>query len=197
VKLRLLMPSVLAVAAGAGCTQQQVTQAENAVASAAPGVVNAIATAAPKFAADALIVARVESDFVQIDPASALHVAVASHGGTLTLSGKVRSGAIEARFVSAAKSVDGVKSVSARLAVDGSLPNASRQIGDFALVAAVRANLAAQGGLNGVQVDVKASQGTVTLGGRVATRAIRDTLVAAAKKTAGVKTVVDALVVGT
>jgi hypothetical protein len=31
----------------------------------------------------------------------------------------------------------------------------------------------------------------------VATRAIRDTLVAAAKKTAGVKTVVDALVVGT
>jgi osmotically-inducible protein OsmY len=164
VNLRLVALPALAVAAGAGCTQQQVNQAQNALASAAPGVVNAIASAAPKLAGDAIIVAHVESDFLQIDPASALHVAVAAHGGAVTLSGKVRSAAIEERFVGAAKSVDGVKNVTARLAVDGSLPSAGRQMSDFALAAAVRANLTAQGGLNGVQVDVKASQGTVTLG---------------------------------
>jgi osmotically-inducible protein OsmY len=153
----------------------------------------ALASAAPGFAGDAAIVAQVEAKLVGLDAGSALHVAVGAHGGDVTLSGKVRSAQLASRFEQAASAVSGVHRVSAHLAVDPSLPNAGAQAGDLALEASVRANLAAQAGLNGLRVGVKARGGEVTLSGAVASEALHSTILTTAKKTSGVKNVVDRL----
>jgi hyperosmotically inducible protein len=174
----------VAVVLLAGCSEQQVNQSGNALASAAP-----------KLAGDGLVIAKIESKFVGIDPGSALHVAVASHDGAVKLTGKVKSDAVSQKFVAAAKDVEGVKNVDASLTVDASIPSAEQQVGDFSLMAAVRANLAGQAGVNALSVDVKAKNGVVTLAGKVKTAAIKSTLAAAAKSTSGVKSVVDQLTV--
>jgi len=173
-----------ALAAGmlTGCTQQRAEDAARSLASAAPG-----------FAGDAAIVAQVEAKLVTVDASSALHVAVASHGGDVTLSGKVRSSESAARFEEAAAGVSGVHHVAARLAVDASLPNVGEQASDLALEAAVRANLAAEAGLNGLSVGVSAHGGSVTLSGAVKSEALRSTILSTAKGTGGVKNVVDKL----
>jgi len=167
------------------CSEQQINNAGSAVESAAPVLFN-----------DAVVETRIESQFLQIDSASALHVAVATHGGNVNLSGKVRSAAFEQRFIASAKATSGVRSVSASLAVDPSLQGTVQQASDFGLVAAVRANLATQAGVNAVTIGVAASHGVVTLSGNVKTPALRSTLVATAQKTTGVKKVVDRLVLG-
>jgi osmotically-inducible protein OsmY len=174
-----------ALAAGlmlAGCTQQHAEDEARSLVSAAPG-----------FANDAEIVAQVEAKLVMLDPGSALHVAVSSHGGDVGLSGKVRSRESAARFEKAAAGISGVHHVNARLAVDASLPNAGAQAGDLALEAAVHANLAAAAGLNGLGVGVRARSGSVTLSGTVKTEALRSTILSTARETAGVKSVVDKL----
>jgi osmotically-inducible protein OsmY len=174
----------VALAALAGCSEQQVNQSGNALASAAP-----------KLASDGLVIAKIESKFVGIDSGSALHVAVASHDGAVKLTGKVKSEAVSQKFAAAAKEVEGVKSVDASLSVDPSIPTAEEQVGDFSLMASVRANLAGQAGVNALAVDVKAHAGVVTLSGKVKSAAIKSTLAAAAKETSGVKSVVDNLTV--
>jgi osmotically-inducible protein OsmY len=168
----------------AGCSEAQINHAGDAVASAAPQI-----------ASDGLLIAKVESRLVQIDPASALHVAVSSHDGAVKLSGKVKSSAISQKYAAAAKAISGVKSVDVALSIDSSIPNAQQQVGDFSLTTAVRANLAGQAGLNGLSIGVKAHDGVVTLSGHVKTAALKSTLAGAAKSTSGVKSVVDQLTV--
>jgi osmotically-inducible protein OsmY len=175
-----ILAGVLAVLAG--CTESQVNHAADGIASAAPALAN-----------DGLTIAKIEGRLVQIDPSSALHVAVTSNDGAVKLSGKVRSEAVSQKYVAAARAVGGVKNVTASLDVDPGLPNAKQQAGDFALMAAVRGNMAGQAGLNSLAVGVKAHAGTVTLTGKVKTAALRSTLAAAAKDTSGVKSVVDEL----
>jgi len=179
-----------------GCSEQQINNAGSAVESAAPKIAGEIESAAPGLFNDAVVETRIESQFLQIDAASALHVAVTTHAGQVKLSGKVRSTAFEQRFIAAAKGTSGVKGVSASLAVDPHLQGTVQQASDFGLVAAVRANLATQAGLNAVTIGVAASHGVVTLSGNIKTPALRSTLVATAQKTAGVKRVVDRLVLG-
>jgi osmotically-inducible protein OsmY len=174
--------ALLAAAALAGCSQQHAEDTARSLASAAPG-----------FASDAAIVAQVEAKLFSLDAGSALHVAVASHGGDVSLSGKVRSSESAARFERAASGISGVRHVNARLTVDSSLPNAGQQARDLGLEATVRANLAAQAGLNGLSVDVRARDGAVTLSGKVKSEALRSTILSTAKQTAGVKNVVDKL----
>jgi hyperosmotically inducible protein len=165
-----------------GCTQQQVETESRAIASAAPAAVN-----------DAALVAEVEARLVQSDASSALHVAVDVHHGDATLSGKVKSAAVAARFKQIAASTSGVKAVVARLTIDRALPSPGQQVRDFALATAVRASLADQAGVNGLDIGVASQSGTVTLSGTVKTAAIKSTLLAAAKSTEGVKRVVDRL----
>jgi len=166
----------------AGCTRQDINNAGTALASAAPAL-----------ASDGLIIAQIESKFVAIDGDSALHVAVASHGGNVRVSGRTKSAAIAERYYAAAKDVSGVKSVALALKPDATLPSTSKQVSDFALATAVRANLMGQAGLNAIGIDIKASGGVVTLRGRVKTAALRATLVDAAKTTKGVASVTDDL----
>jgi hyperosmotically inducible protein len=169
-----------------GCTAQQVDTATNTVASEAPA-----------FANDALIVAQVEGAFLSIDAGSALHTAVASHGGIVSLSGRVKSASVRQSFIERAKSTDNVKAVRSTLTVDPHLPSTQAQADDFAQVVAVEANLAGQAGINALSIHVDAHGGVVTLSGTVDTPALLATLLAAAKKTPGVHAVRDHLTLKT
>ena len=166
----------------AGCSNQQLDSAQNA-----------IATDAPKLANDGLIYAQIESKFVQIDASSALHVAVASHGGAVRLSGRVRSDDVEKKYVAAAGAVSGVTHVNATMTVDTKLPDAGKQADDFSLATAVRVAVTGQAGVNGIGLGIAARNGEITLSGNVPSAAVHTTVVAAAKKTRGVKSVVDRL----
>jgi osmotically-inducible protein OsmY len=165
-----------------GCSQQQMDKAQDAIASDAP-----------KLANDGLIFAQVESKLVAIDPNSALHVAVSAHDGDVRLSGRVKSGDVEKKYVQATTGISGVKHVNATMTVDPKLPSATKDADDFALAAAVRVKVAAQAGVNGFGLGITARGGTVTLSGRVPTSAIHETVVATAKGTQGVSAVVDHL----
>ncbi len=168
----------------AGCTQAQVENAGREVASAAPALAN-----------DGLVVAQIEAAFVRIDPDSALHVAVASHDGRVRLSGRARSAMSVAKFVAAAKGTAGVRDVTSTVVADPTVPSTKKAVVDFALAAAVRANLAAQAGVNALGIGIAASDGTIVLRGHAKTSALRATLIAAARATAGVHRVDDRLVV--
>jgi hyperosmotically inducible protein len=174
--------TVLCLLLASGCSQKEVDAAGSSLASAAP-----------EFANDALIVGQIEGAYVTIDPASALHVAVSSHDGVVSLTGKVRSAPIRDQFIAAAKKTKNVKRTDASLAVDPNLPSAKDQVADFALAAAVQANIAGQSGVNALGVHVVAHAGVVTLTGNVSTPALRSTIVAAAKGVAGVRRVADRL----
>ena len=167
-----------------GCSRGDIERAGQAVASAAPAL-----------ASDGLIVAQIETKLVAIDGDSALHVAVASHDGNVKLSGRTLSAAIAKRYVAAARGVEGVKNVNASLTADASMKRAATDVSDFALAATVRANLIGQAGVNGIDLDVRAASGAVTLRGKVRTEALRATLLDVAKHTRGVRSVVDALAV--
>jgi hyperosmotically inducible protein len=181
---------VVFVALLCGCTAQQVDTATNTVSSA-------VASEAPTLANDALIVAQIEGTFLTVDAGSALHTAVASHGGVVTLSGRVTSAAVREKFLSHAKSTTGVKAVESTLTVDPHLPTSRAQAADFAQVVAVEANLAGQAGLNALPIHVDAHAGVVTLSGTVKTAALRSTLLDAARKTLGVRAVKDHLALRT
>lgn len=142
---------------------------------------------------DAVIYASVEAKFAAIDANSALHVAVVVKNGAVRMSGKVRSESTLDRFVAAAKSVAGVKHVQAQLQADPHMQSAGQLAKDFGLVAAVKASVAAQAGVNALSVDVVADRGVVVLTGTVHSEAIRATAVSAAKATNGVRRVVDQL----
>lgn len=177
---RTLVAALLLVAAG--CSKSQVDRVQDQFASAAP-----------KLAGDGALYAQVESKLVSIDADSALHVAVSVHDGDVRLSGRVKSAQTQQRYRDAVRSISGVSNVDAALRVDPSLPSASKQARDFALAAAVRANLTAQAGINGVGLGIEAKDGVVTLDGHVKTDALHRTLVSAAKETSGVTAVVDRL----
>jgi osmotically-inducible protein OsmY len=140
---------------------------------------------------DAAIVAQVTTRLIAVDGDSALHVAVASHGGAVTLSGRAKSAAVAQRFAAAAKNVSGVKSVSSRVVVDSKLKPVTEQAKDAAIVTGVTGALIGQAGVNALGVNVHAHDGAVTLDGTVKTEALKSTISDAAKHAPGVKSVVD------
>ncbi len=170
---------VLVVAA---CSKSDVDQAQNAIASAVP-----------KLASDVEIGARVEGHLAEIDPSSALHVAISVHGGDVRLSGSVRDASVEKRFIAAANGVRDVKHVTASLAVDASLPNMRETVGDYALEASVRAKLVEEAGVNGINLHVLSRNGNVTIAGDVPSKDVADTIRSAAQSVRGVKHVVATL----
>ncbi len=113
----------------------------------------------------------------------------------MTLRGTVADAPTRARDVELVRTMRGVNGVTDRLRVGRVGPSTAQRVGDAALVAAVTSALAAQTGINVAGVTVHAAAGTITLGGHADTSAIRATMVAAAKKTPGVRNVVDRIAV--
>ena len=173
-KLRMLLLAGVVFAAGCSSTQvEDTTKSANVV------------------LGDAAIVAQVTTRLVGIDGDSALHVAVASHSGDVSLSGRAKSAAIAERFVAAAKDVSGVKDVHSTIHVDSKLKPVTEQAKDALIVSGVTGALIGQAGVNALGVKVHAHDGAVTLEGTVKTEALKSTVSDAAKHAPGVKSVVD------
>jgi osmotically-inducible protein OsmY len=179
-KLRMLILAAAVLASGCSSTQVEDTT-------------KSLQKSAPVMLGDAAVSAQVTARLVGIDADSALHVAVASKDGNVSLSGRAKSAAIAERFVAAAKGVSGVKSVSSTIVADPNLPPATEQAKDAATATAVTGSLIAQSGINALGVKVRAHSGAVTLSGDVKTAALKSTMVDAAKHAPGVTSVVDDL----
>lgn len=179
--------AVVAVAALAlgGCSQHQLDSSSQSLVNDASHAVDS-----------GVLATKVMAKLASVDAGAALFTSASASGGTVTLHGKARTPEIAARFVAAAKSVDGVTAVTNELRIDPHTPRIGRDAHDFGVTAAVRANLVGQAGVNGVNVGVRAANGVVTLSGTVKSAALRTTLVDAARGTQGVRSVVDRLTVG-
>ena len=144
---------------------------------------------------DGLLYAAIKARLAGTDIDSTTRVSVAVHDGHVTLSGIIKNQQSKERDVTLVRRMRGVKSVDDQLRVGRVGPSAAQVVGDAAIVAAVASALAAQTGINVAGVRIRADNGTVTLAGHAATAALKSTMIAAAKKTPGVRNVVDRIAV--
>jgi len=142
---------------------------------------------------DALLVASIKAKLAADDFDSATRVHVSIHNGVATLSGAARSAAQKKKDVALAAQVKGVTRVVDELGVAPS-PGA-KDAGDVALAARITGALVAQTGINALAVHVGVRDGVVTLDGHVPSDAIKTTMLAVAKGTAGVRNVDDRIAV--
>ncbi len=147
-------------------------------------------------AGDALLTTEVKAKLITVDINSTTSLGVRVSGGVATLSGTVRSTAIRAQMVAAARSVKGVTEVVDRLRVDargpdigGRLNQAGRQLSDAALAGRIAGAIFTQTGTTGVKVDVH--DGNVILRGNIVDPKVRTAAVDTARNTSGVRSVTD------
>lgn len=170
--VRLRMLALCAAGALAACSAQQQKQAQQSVNSAT-------------------LAGAVHAKLATIDPDSLTSVKVETGDGVVTLTGEAHSAREREQYASAAASVDGVTRVENRLTINPRLRGPRESVGDAALVAKVSANIAAQAGINAAKIQPSAHDGVVTLTGKVPSGALKTTILDTARKTAGVKSVVD------
>lgn len=178
-----------------GCTSSDSEKAARDASKAvqdAGKTVQQYATSAPVLAAkDALLVVSVAAKLAAVDLDTVTHVRVSAREGAVDLRGSVRSPAEIGRLQSAARSVTGVKAVRAELRVDPHMLSSKAQAQDLALALRVRANIAAQAGLNALSVQPSAKGDVVALDGTVRSMALKTIVVEAARGTSGVHVVID------
>jgi hyperosmotically inducible protein len=155
----------------------------------------AVASQAPVFFQDGLVHATLRAKIAAIDVDAATSVGIAVHQGHVTLTGTVRSAKERDELVRTAKSIKGVSAVDDELRIDPEMRGAADKAGDLALTAKVTTALAAQTGVNAIDVKASARNGVVTLRGSVPTAAIKSTMLSAARKTRGVRNVIDDITV--
>ena len=144
---------------------------------------------------DGFLYAAIKAKLAGADIDSATRISVAIKGGAVTLSGNVKDRATKERAVALVRAVRGVRSVDDRLGIGHARKSVIEAVQDAGLVAAVATALTEQAGINVASLQIDASNGTVTLGGSAATSAIKSTVLATAKKTPGVRKLVDRIVV--
>jgi osmotically-inducible protein OsmY len=150
-------------------------------------------SAAATVVKDSALLAAVKAKLIATDPDSATSLGVAVHDGVVTLRGTVLSAAARTRDVQDAKSVPGVRSVVDRLQVNPNAPRPKEQLSDFALAERIKAALAAQVGFTRIGVHV--TRGVATLDGTAPDAKTKETAVATARGTSGIRNVVDRIVV--
>lgn len=160
---------------------------------------------------DAGITTNVKSKMAVDDTVKAYQVNVDTKNGVVTLTGDVDSPLAKERAVQIARNTDGVRDVVDNITVTESAPtgglydrdDADRTgnigdsneplTGDPGITAAVKAKLLADSIVSGLRIDVDTSDGVVTLNGNVKSRAEADRAMMLARKTEGVKRVVNNL----
>ena len=140
---------------------------------------------------DALIATQVKAKVAAIDPAtvSLVQVDVVKHAVTLT--GQVHSSLERIKVEEAARSVPNVTTVDDRLIVNPKAPTANEIADDLSLQTKVKAALAAQTGVNALNVRVSSHAGVVLLEGTVASKTVHDLVLETASGVKGVRRVVD------
>lgn len=159
------------------------------------GTAHSVASAAPALFQDGLIHAELRAKIAAVDVGAETGIGIAVHAGHVTLTGAVRTPQEREKIVAGARGVKGVTSVDDELRVNPAERGTFDGAGDLALTARVAAALAAQTGVNAVRVRPSVRRGVVTLSGSVPSQAIKETMLAAARRTGGVRAVVDRLTV--
>jgi osmotically-inducible protein OsmY len=131
-----------------------------------------VALACSKGPDDATITANVKAKIAADSPALANAVTVTTAEGVVTLAGAVDSDAIKAKVEQAAKSAEGVKSVTNSLTVKPPIVFSE----DTTIKNTVMANMT-KNGITGVTVEV--ANGEVTLKGTIARAKLQDAMKAA------------------
>lgn len=172
---------------------------------------------------DAGITTNVKSKLAADDTVKAYQINVDTRNGVVTLRGDVDSSLVKERAVQIARGTDGVRDVVDVITVTTSAPTggfvgehnepaearpgvaeraresaewAEGIAADSAITTAVKARILADNALEGFEIHVDTNDHVVTLTGNVATRAEADRAVMAARRTEGVRRVVDNLRVG-
>lgn len=138
---------------------------------------------------DTYLTVAVKAKLAAVDVDSTDGVGVSSANGTVTLTGKAHSEAERQSYVAAARSVDGVRNVDDRLAIDANERGVREQSADVTLAGKVSAAIAGQAGINVFHVKVSARDGVVSLQGTVPSDSIARTIVDTARGVDGVKRV--------
>lgn len=140
---------------------------------------------------DAYVAVTVKAKLATVDVDSTTAVHVSASNGAVTLTGEARTPAERLAYVQAARSVDGVTSVTDRLSVNPRLQGLREQGADATLEARVTAAIAAQAGLNVFHISVTARNGVVTLSGTVPQASIARTVRDSASGVSGVRRLID------
>jgi osmotically-inducible protein OsmY len=186
---------------------------------AAVGVIGLIGCAETDPGITATVKARLAAD----DIVRAHVIDVDTAEGVVTLSGTVPTAVAEDRAIRLARETDGVVEVVDEIVVNTAVPtsgeleggpgageapgqteeaaaqaqNAAERTGellnDAALTSSIKGRLLADMSTPGLEIDVDAKNGMVTLSGTVPTRAAADQAVSIVRRTEGVKSVVDNL----
>jgi osmotically-inducible protein OsmY len=145
--------------------------------------------AATDFLRDGLILTGVKAKLTADDPDSATTLGVAVRNGVVTLRGTVRDAHAKAQALTDARRVAGVKQVVDDLGIDPRGARIKERFSDFSLATRITAALDAEVGVNHVRVHV--ANGTATLEGTASDEKMKQTALAAARGTTGVRNVVD------
>jgi hyperosmotically inducible protein len=147
------------------------------------------------------VTTAVKAKFAADDTVKAYKINVETKDGVVTLLGAVETPAAKERAVELAKATKGVNSVVDELTIEA--PTAATSgvemidaAADGVVTTAVKTKFLADPSISGLKIDVDTKGNVVTLTGTVPTAAERTLAVETARKTDGVKSVVDNLKVG-
>lgn len=144
-----------------------------------------------KAAFDNTVVAgSVKAKLIGIDADAAGAVKVTAANGAVTLLGQARDRDEAARYVAAARTVDGVTSVSDSLRINPRLRGVREGAADLALTGRVSAAIAAQAGINVLNLNVSSNAGVVSIGGDVPSASVARTVTDTARTVSGVRRVI-------
>lgn len=142
------------------------------------------------FMDDSAITAKVKAALVDHDNIKSTDISVKTDQKVVTLSGFVESQAQAEEAVKAAKSVEGVVSVSDKLHVrDSKESSVKGYAGDTAITSEIKAKLLADDTVPSRHVNVETTDGVVQLSGTVDSQAQSDRAESIAKAVDGVKSV--------
>lgn len=158
----------------------------------------AIQTPGPTAGSDAWLTTRVKTALLFHGSVSAVATDVDSKDGVVTLTGRAGSQAQKDLTAEYAADVDGVKDVRNQLTVDAKPSRARRlegRVDDASVTAGVKLELLFHRSTSAVSTGVRTSRGVVTLSGKASSAAEKDLTEKIAGDVAGVKRVVNDIVV--
>jgi hyperosmotically inducible periplasmic protein len=145
---------------------------------------------------DHLIASKVKAKLAADPEINPFNIDVDSVEGRVTLTGRVDDSETRHEAVKLARETAGVRGVTDRIRVSKEHETIGEHVDDVTITTKIKAKLAGDSILNAFAIDVDTNDGVVTLSGRVATTAARETAERIARDTQGVKGVHNDLKVG-
>jgi hyperosmotically inducible protein len=142
---------------------------------------------------DAAITTAIKEQLAADDEVKAYQIGVDTRDRIVTLSGTVGNALAKVQAAEIARSHRGVSRVIDNIAVTSAGPGPTSP--DATLTAAVKTKLLAEKTISGRRIDVDARDSVVTLTGEVRSQAEKDIAAQTARDTAGVRDVIDRLVI--